>query len=105
MKNFKIMPETNTSGIFNDKLTPLPFSKLNLPKRLEREFKEWIQFYDNECHKTKRHIFVEKKANQLNERGRKLALKLKKLYPESKISYIGEDEIGYILEEVINFTK
>jgi len=105
MEIFKIMPEANTGGIFDTNLDPIPFEKLNLPKDLEEEFKEWIKFYDNDCHRTRHYIFKESMADQLNERGKKLALKLKKLYPNSKISYIGEDGFGFILEQLINLPK
>lgn len=101
MEKFIIMPEADTSGVFDANLTPIPFKKLNLPKDLEEEFKEWIKFYDNDCHKTRHYIFKEKMADQLNERGKELALKFKKLYSTSRVSYIGEDGLGFILEEVI----
>jgi hypothetical protein len=105
MKKFIIMPEKDMSGIFDDVLTPSTYNKLNLPKKLENEFKGWIKFYVNECLETKRHILKEDKVDLLNKKGKKLALKVKKLYPENKIFYLGKDEIGYLLIEVINLPK
>jgi hypothetical protein len=105
MKKYIIMPEKDVSGIFDEVLTPIPFNKLKLPEKLQKEFKEWIKFYVNECLETKQHILKEDKVDLLNKKGKKLALKVKKLYPEDKISYLGKDEIGYQLIVVINLPK
>lgn len=105
MEDLIIMPDIETSGIHNKNLDPLPFTQFNLPKDLEEEFKEWIRFYNEDCHKTRHFIFKDEMADELNKRGRDLAIKLKDLYPDTCISYIGEDSLGYMLIRVIYLPK
>lgn len=84
------MPEICCSGIFDENITPIDFSEIELPNNLEKEFKRWITFYDNDCHTPRHYQFKGEMADELNKKGRELSKKLKILYPKITILYRGE---------------
>lgn len=77
------------------------FENLNLPTELIKEFEDWIEFYDCKCHTTRHFHFKGNMAEELNNRGRELAKKLKKHLPKIQIMYLGEIEGDMLPEEEI----
>lgn len=79
----------------------IDFENLGVPNDLQKEFDEWIEFYDDKCHARPDYKFKKEMADELNKRGRILTGKLKKLYPTIKVYYRGEIEGDMLpLEEI-----
>lgn len=95
-----VMPEFCSSGIWDDRTYMIDFEDLNLSPELIKEFEDWIDFYDRKCH-TKDIVFISKNANELNEKGKELAKKLKLLFPDTKVFYRGEIENEMLEKEEI----
>jgi len=89
--NLKIMADFCSSGIWRlDTGGMVDYDKLNLPTELVKEFEEWIEYYDSECTSKITYLVLVKKETSLHNRGRKLAKKIKLLFPNSRIEYWGE---------------
>lgn len=86
-----VMPDFCSSGIWkkNDG-SMVDFKELKLSADLIKEFEDWIDFYDRKCHTPRHYSFLGEKAEELNNRGRVLAKKLKTVYPDIQIFYRGE---------------
>jgi hypothetical protein len=105
-KEIIVMPEISSSGIwikvekdYTGRM--IDFEDLNLPEDLVKEFEDWVLFYDNDCHVARHFRFKAEMADELNKRGRDLALKLKKVLPEIKVFYRGEIDGDMLpLEEI-----
>lgn len=91
-----VMPEITSSGIWRvenmQTCGMISFDELKIPRDLIKEFEEWIEFYDNDCHVTRHYHFRAEMADELNKRGRALAKKLKKVVPSIRVFYRGEIE-------------
>jgi hypothetical protein len=94
-----VMPDFSSSGIWNDH-GMIEFENLNLSEELIKEFEDWIEFYDVECHDYLDYSFKEEMEEELNKRGRELARKLKLLFPDIQIMYRGETK-KTMIEEII----
>jgi|WetSurMetagenome_2_1015567.scaffolds.fasta_scaffold1223865_1 hypothetical protein len=101
-KKLLVTPEICSTGIWDGVEGMIEFKELELPHNLQKEFEEWINYYDIECHKTRHFLFDGSKAEELNKRGRDLALNLKKIYPDVIVAYRGEDNIGVVPDIIIN---
>ena len=102
LKGVKIMPDFSSSGIWDLKDgVMVEHEELKLPKKLSKEFEEWINFYD-ESHKRDFSGLKKGKAEKLNTLGRALAKKIKELYPDLRVVYMGEDEKKVFDSEIIN---
>ena len=66
------------------------FEDLGIPIDLIKEFEDWIEFYDDKCHTPRHYAFRAEMADELNNRGRALAKKLKAALPNSQIFFRGE---------------
>ena len=86
-----VMADFCSSGIWykNDNVM-VAHEDLDLPEDLIKEFEDWIEFYDRDCHTTRHYHFKGEMAEELNNRGRDLAKKLKALHPDIQIFYRGE---------------
>jgi hypothetical protein len=99
--NLIITPEFISSGILNKDLVMVDYEELSLPSNLVKEFNDWLRFYEVDCHRTHNYLFQKDMAEELNIRGRAIAKKVKKIYPESSIRYRGEDAVGILVSEEI----
>jgi hypothetical protein len=98
IKEIKIMPDFCSSGIWNNiTYYMLEYEDLNLPKELSKEFYDWIEFYDK-CHEK---FVLTNNIEEMNNKGRELAKKLKQLYPNIKIYYHGEIKNAMLEKEEI----
>lgn len=87
------MADFCSSGIWcKDDNVMVDHEDLELPEDLIKEFDDWIIFYDKECHTPRNFVFKPEMAEELNNRGRDLARKLKTLHPDIQIFYRGEVE-------------
>jgi hypothetical protein len=92
LKGVKIMPDFSSSGIWNLKDgIMVEHEELKLPKKLSKEFDEWVYYYDV-SHKRDFSGLKKGKADKLNSWGRALAKKIKELHPKLRVEYMGEDE-------------
>jgi|WetSurMetagenome_2_1015567.scaffolds.fasta_scaffold538318_3 hypothetical protein len=100
-KELTVMADFCSSGIWKHETGGMiEFEDLNLPLDLIKEFEDWIEFYDCECHDIDLY-FIEKMADKLNKQGRILAKKLKVFLPNIKIFYRGENSNDMLKEEEI----
>jgi len=84
------MPDFESTGLWNqeDRGIMFEFEELYLSEELQVEFLNWIEFYDNN------YDFVHSILNQsekTNEMGLQLAKKIKELFPDDYVEYVGED--------------
>lgn len=87
------MADFSSSGIWNkNDSVMVDHEELGLPKELVKEFDAWIEFYNTKCHTPRHYAFKPEMAEELNNRGRELARKLKRYLPDIKIFYRGEVE-------------
>lgn len=89
----KICPDFESSGIWDSDEMMVEFEDIHLPHELVREFKAWLEFYEEKCH-DKDYAFLENSAyaHTLNEWGLALARKVKAVYPGDEVVYVGEVE-------------
>jgi len=106
-KAIKICADFSSSGIWRGGKKDVSlgcminYDELNLSKELQDEFHDWIMFYDEKCHDFNFKFTDDPvKIKKLNEWGMELAYKIAKLFPETLVSYVGEDEHG-LYEEVV----
>jgi len=86
----RIMPDFESTGLWNqeDRGVMFEFEDLYLPKELQVEFSNWIEFYDNNYDLD--HSILNQ-SEKMNEMGLELAKKIKALYPDDYVEYVGED--------------
>ena len=100
-----VMAEFCSSGIwvYREDSTGgmIDFEDLNISKELQKDFEEWIRFYDCKCHESRHFSFIDKKADELNEKGRELAKKLKTELPGVDIYFWGESGSGMLDRELV----
>lgn len=104
-KEIALMPDISCSGIWKVEEgqtgVMIEFENLNIPRDLEKEIEDWIDFYDDNCHESRHFHFKPEMAGELNRRGKELAKKLKKVLPDIKVYYRGEVEGDMLpLEEI-----
>lgn len=104
-KKLLVMADFCSSGIWACKEDSsggmIDLDDLNITKELQKEFEDWIIFYDDKCHESRHFRFREEKAEELNKRGRELAKKLKAELPEVDVYYWGEGDSGMLDRELI----
>ena len=79
----------------------IEFTTLDLPSDLIKEIQNWISFYDEECHDDDFN-FKGSGEVELNERGMKIAQKIKELHPTDDVEYFGEIEDDMLDPVTIN---
>lgn len=98
-KHIRVFPDFYSTGIWNYPGSGMiEYKDLGISKELEKEFKDWILFYDNKC-TGKNYQVLKKKEKILNQRGRELAVKLKKELPK-KIIYYWPEWSGFKMSEL-----
>ena len=99
-KFLKVMPDFCSSGIWEGRMRGgemIDYDELpRLPKEIIKHFESWIDFYDVFCHEHKNYTFIKNKYREflLNYWGLNLARELKIVYPEYRITYVGETSKG-----------
>jgi hypothetical protein len=99
----KVMPDFTASGIWDLKTGIMhELEDLCLTGELQHEFDGWIRYYDT-CFKKDYTTFKSnKKSDVLNSWGEKLAKKLKLVFPDVEIHFIGEsNKLGIHKPKVI----
>jgi chloramphenicol O-acetyltransferase len=92
----KVMPDFCSSGLWNDSKNGemIEYEDICISKELQKEFEEWIDFYDT-CFKSDYSTFKKGKSKKLNEVGYELAKKLKLERTDLDVVYIPETEEGF----------
>ena len=90
-KAIKVMPDFSSTGIWDNtkKGLMIEYEDLRIPPALKLLFIDWIELFE-ECWDIGYSRMDANKAKKLNKRGLELAKMLKKLFPESKVTYVGE---------------
>lgn len=87
----KVMADFCSSGIWRYETgVMVDFEDSDIPKELIKSFEDWVEFYDSKCHTPRHYAFKEEMAEELNNRGRDLAKKLKIALPNTQIFFRGE---------------
>jgi hypothetical protein len=98
-KHIRVFPDFSSSGIWG---YPgggmIEYEDLGISLELQKEFEDWIRFYDFECTAKKTFLVLKKKEKVLNRRGIELATKLKKELPKKIIYYWPEWSKGKMAE-------
>jgi hypothetical protein len=109
MRKIRVMADFSSSGLWDDDCNGvmIEYEDLGLLTDLITEFEEWIRHYD--LNQTSNFDgFMPGKALESQEMGRKLAKKLKTMFPEDQIEYWYENETGNwkdgskLTKEIIN---
>ena len=95
-KEIAVMADFTSSGIWRvidgETRGMIDFEDLGVSADLEKEFEDWITFYDDKCHERPDYNFKPDMADELNKQGLELAVKLKRELPDLKVFYRGEIE-------------
>jgi len=84
----KVFPDFCSSGIWgHPDGVMIDFEELSISKELQKEFEDWINFYDDECTGRPSYCLLKKKEKVLNKRGIELARKLKQELPNKTVYY------------------
>lgn len=102
----KVMADFCSTGLWNEDNGGIMIDveeELELPLDFTREIDAWIRFYDDVCHEHDKYRFIanKKQVKELNDRGRKIAQKIKVFYPKIEVVYWGENKKGVMKEEKI----
>ncbi len=98
-KHIRVFPDFGSSGIWG---YPgggmIEYEDLGISLELQKEFEDWIKFYDFEC-TGKKYGVLKKKEKILNKIGIQLANKLKRELPK-KIIYYWPERSGFKMAEL-----
>jgi len=84
----KVFPDYCSSGIWSHpKGGMIDYEDLAISKDLQKEFENWIRFFDDECTGRPSYCVLKKKEKVLNKRGLELAIKLKTELPRRTVYY------------------
>ena len=96
IKKIKVMPEFESTGIWDYETDEmLDLLVLDLSENLIHTLDSWTEFYE-ECfvNNGTYDTMIPDKCLELNSRGLEIAKRIKVLYPNIEVVYMGEDEKG-----------
>ena len=98
----RVSPDFCSTGLWGEDDGMIEFNEIDLPADLIKEIKSWIDFYDEECHDDDFNFKDDGVDIELNDRGRRIARKIKLLHPEIEVEYFGEIADDMLNPEPIN---
>jgi predicted nucleic acid-binding Zn ribbon protein len=94
-KDVQVMADFSSSGLWRYKYGGMiDYDSLPMSKELIKDFEKWIEFYDRKCTSRINYCVLKEKEEELNNRGRDLARRLKKEIPDIDVYYVGYYSAG-----------
>jgi hypothetical protein len=101
-ENIKVMPDFSSSGLWdeNDNGVMIEIEDLDLPPNLVLLFFDWIELFEEGWDRDYSRM-DKNKADAMNKRGLELARDLKKIYPNTRVTYCGETFDCHVLPLIV----